>query len=160
MTVSADFQGLNGQIGDFLALPRSQYAHWDPATVRPLFGEGVLPGEKAFDNLPSGSVVIGHSALLHGRRTKPGGEGMSRYFVDISYCQPGRRQFPAYGSGGNAGSGSPRVLQYEIAELAKEMGHDRGGRYDHVWDTSMFCTLASHSCCCCFVPPELLVAVG
>ena len=84
---------------------------------------------------------------------------MSRYFVDISYCQPGRRQFPAYGSGGNAGSGSPRVLQYEIAELAKEMGHDRGGRYSHVWDTSMFCTLASHSCCC-FVPPELLVAVG
>ena len=159
MTVSADFQGLNGQIGDFLALPRSQYAHWDPATVRPLFGEGVLPGEKAFDNLPPGSVVIGHSALLHGRRTKPGGEGMSRYFVDISYCQPGRRQFPAYGSGGNAGSGSPRVLQYEIAELAKEMGHDRGGRYSHVWDTSMFCTLASHSCCC-FVPPELLVAVG
>ena len=85
---------------------------------------------------------------------------MSRYFVDISYCQPGRRQFPAYGSGGNAGSGSPRVLQYEIAELAKEMGHDRGGRYDHVWDTSMFCTPAPPELLLLLCPPELLFAVG
>lgn len=110
--------------------------------MRPLFGENVLPGEKAFNSLPRGSVVIGHSGLLHGRRSKPGGEGRSRYFVDVSYCQPGRRMFPAYGSGGNAGSGSPRVLAYDIAELAKRMGHDRDGRYAHLWDTSIFCASA------------------
>ena len=52
--------------------------------------------------------------------------------------------FPAYGSGGNAGSGSPRVLAYDIAEMAKQMGHDRDGRYAHIWDTSMFC--ASSGC--------------
>jgi hypothetical protein len=81
--------GLDGTVGDLMVLPKSQYSYWDSRSLRQMFQDTPLPGSKAFDNLPSGSAVIVHSGLVHARRQKPGGEGHPRYFVDISYCQPG-----------------------------------------------------------------------
>jgi hypothetical protein len=43
------------------------------------FGSGVP--------LPPGSAVIVHSALVHGRRARPGGAAGRRSFTDVSYCQ-------------------------------------------------------------------------
>jgi hypothetical protein len=86
--------GLNGTIGDLLVVPGShtrvidRYAHSASGTTD-------LPGTIAIDNLPEGSVVIIHSAVLHARRAKPGGEGRPRYFTDSSYCQAGT-VWPAY----------------------------------------------------------------
>ena len=79
--------GLDGQIGDLMVLPRSQYAHWDGGTMQALFKDNVLPGSKTFGTgnpVPPGTAIICHSALVHGRRQRPGGEGKPRYFLDVS----------------------------------------------------------------------------
>ena len=55
--------------------------------MQAIFKDAVLPGSKTFNNLPPGSAVICHSALVHGRRAQPGGEDKPRYFLDISYCR-------------------------------------------------------------------------
>lgn len=83
------FNGLDGTVGDLMVLPGSQYSYWDSLTLRHTFKDAPLPGSKVFDSFPNGSAVIVHSGLVHGRRQKPGGETHPRYFVDISYCQPG-----------------------------------------------------------------------
>lgn len=83
------FNGLDGTVGDLMVLPGSQYSYWDSLALRHTFKDTPLPGSKVFDSLPNGSAVIAHSGLVHGRRQKPGGEAHPRYFVDISYCQPG-----------------------------------------------------------------------
>ena len=65
--------------------------------------------------------------MVHGRRAKPGGEGGGgRYFVDVSYCQPGENQWPAYGRHG------------EIFGAALRLGHDRGGAFRDVFDMGIF----------------------
>lgn len=74
-----------GNIGDLIVLPRSQYAHWDAGTFSGLWGDTALPGSRTYDNLPPGSAVVCHSAMIHGRRAKPGGEGNPRYFVGQSF---------------------------------------------------------------------------
>lgn len=123
------FNGLDGNVGDLIVLPRSQYQHW--GQLGQMFGDNALPGSKTFDNLPPGSAVICHSAMVHGRRAKPGGENHPRYFVDVSYCQPGENLWPASGNFGHL----------ETFELAKSLGHDRGGEFGHVYDFSHFyCT--------------------
>ena len=71
-----------------MVLPKSQYSYWDSRSLQ-LFKDTPLPGGKGFDNFPNGSAVIVHSGLVHGRRQKPGGDAHPRYFVDVSYCQPG-----------------------------------------------------------------------
>jgi hypothetical protein len=77
-----------------------------------------------------GSAVIVHSALLHGRRAKPGGDpAKPRYFMDVSYCQPGPQRWPNYGRG--------YETQREINIICMEMGHDRGGRYAHLFDPEL-----------------------
>ena len=81
--------GLDGTIGDLLAVPRSHRSVIERNALS-LFGTNGLPGEKVFDNLPPGSAVIVHSALWHGRRAKPGGSG-GRHFIDVSYCSHGTR---------------------------------------------------------------------
>ena len=56
-------------------------------------------------------VVLIHSAVLHGRRAKPGGDAAApRYFVDVSYCQPGPRRWPSYACGAPARDLGPREL--------------------------------------------------
>ena len=66
----------------------------------PLFGTEPLPNSVTIDNLSPSSVIIVHSALVHGRRKRAGGEGHPRYFTDISYCQRSTeadgRRWPAY----------------------------------------------------------------
>ena len=63
--------GLNGEIGDLLALPRSQGMVVGNDALR-LLGETTLPGTVVIDNLPPGSAVLVHSALWHARRRQTG----------------------------------------------------------------------------------------
>ena len=135
MAYLLDFNGLDGTIGDLLALPGShKRVLRGPLDMFNQNGAADLPGLACFGErrpLPPGSVIIVHSALLHARRAKPGFT-RPRYFVDVSYCQPGRHRWPAYE---NFGVGGHR----RIAETALELGHDRGGKYAGLFDTSMFC---------------------
>lgn len=85
--LSQYLNGLDGKVGDLMVLPRSQYSHWDGGSMQAIFKDAVLPGSKTFNNLPPGSAVVCHSALVHGRRKQPGGEDKPRYFLDISYCR-------------------------------------------------------------------------
>ncbi|AWT59488.1 MAG: hypothetical protein DF168_00678 [Candidatus Moanabacter tarae] len=117
--------GLNGEVGDLLVLPRSQ----DRIVARDAmmsFGTEDLPGSLCFDDLSPGSAVIVHSALWHARRPKPGGENESRYFIDVSYCQNGVL-WPSYGK-----------RQAEINRTALAQGLGRNGRYDFLYDSSQF----------------------
>ena len=81
--------GLDGQIGDLILLPRSHTVVMDRGrdVIGGLFGSEPLPGSITISHLEPGSVVVVHSALLHGRRAKPGGASRPRYFTDISFCQ-------------------------------------------------------------------------
>jgi hypothetical protein len=120
------FNGLNGQIGDLLFVPRSQQAIVGNDALR-IFGTETLPGTVVVDDLPPGSAVLVHSALWHARRAKPGGAGSPRYFADASYCQAGVR-WPSYGT--------PQWRA--ILARALELGLDRDGAYAHLFDTSHF----------------------
>ncbi|NRA39449.1 MAG: phytanoyl-CoA dioxygenase family protein, partial [Planctomycetes bacterium] len=116
--------GLNGEVGDLLAVPGSHKKICNRDTFSS-FGDNDLPGSKCFDNLPNGSAIIVHSAMFHARRAKPGGEGYSRYFIDISYCQAGV-QWPAYGH------------MKPINELARNNHCSRDGAYSFLYDDSFF----------------------
>ena len=116
--------GLNGDIGDLLVVPRSQRSIATRGALS-LFGTDDLPGSVTIDRLPEGSAVIVHSALFHARRAKRGGEGRPRYFIDISYCQNGIR-WPGY-----------RGVE-EINRKLKELGADRDGRYPWLYDSTRF----------------------
>lgn len=118
--------GLNGEIGDLLALPRSQNLVVGNDALR-LLGETTLPGTVVIDNLPPGSAVLVHSALWHARRAKPGGEQQARYFVDASYCQAGIR-WPSYGN---------RNWR-DILARARELNLDRDGICAHLFDDAHF----------------------
>jgi len=63
--------GLNGEVGDLILLPRSQGLIFG-RNEHQVFGTADLPGSVVVDLLAPGSVVIVHSAVLHGRRPKPG----------------------------------------------------------------------------------------
>ncbi len=116
--------GLDGTVGDLLALPGTQNLVME-RNAYSVCGTGTLPGEMVFDNLSPGSAVIVHSALLHARRAKPGGEGKARYFIDCSYCQ--------------AGTAWPASWNYKQQfARARELGLDRGGRYAHLFDEATF----------------------
>ena len=74
-----------------MTLPKSQYSVMERGGFMNLWKSERLPGSVFFGEgnpLPPGSAVIVHSALMHGRDDKPGGEGKPRYFIDSSYCQP------------------------------------------------------------------------
>jgi hypothetical protein len=86
--------GLNGTVGDLLLLPGSQRAVMDRNALGSC-GTDDIPGSLVIDQLAPGTAVIVHSALLHARRPKPGGEGRARYFIDSSYCQAELR-WPGY----------------------------------------------------------------
>jgi hypothetical protein len=103
--------GLDGTIGDLVVLPGSHKSICNKDSFDK-FGDGKLPGELVIDNLPAGSTIVMHSALMHARREKKGGNG-SRYFVDCSYCQGGIRW--------------PVVKRHwkEILERSLQLGLDR-----------------------------------
>lgn len=89
------FNGLNGEVGDLLVLPRTQNTVIANNALAHL-GTQALPGELVVNDLPPGSAVLVHSALWHARRAQPGGEDHPRYFADASYCQAGVT-WPSYG---------------------------------------------------------------
>ena len=115
--------GMNGEIGDLLVLPRSQYviAQRDLRMLDSID----LPGSVCIDDLEPGAAVVVHSAVWHTRRPKPGGDSGPRYFVVVSYCQHGTR-WPGY------------CNVDEINATALEMGLDRDGRYAYLYDGSCF----------------------
>ena len=116
--------GLNGKIGDLLVIPGSQKRVVMGNALRE-FEYADLPGSVTVDSLAPGSVIIVHSALFHARRPKPGGAGHHRYFIDTSYCQNGI-MWPGY----------PNLEP--INAKALELGLDRDGKYDYLYDTSQF----------------------
>ena len=90
--------GLNGTIGDMLLMRGS---HRAVMRRDALWGCGTedLPGMVVLNDLPPGSVVFAHSALVHARRAQPGGEGAVRFFIDIVFMQSGIK-WPSYGRDG------------------------------------------------------------
>jgi hypothetical protein len=120
------FSGLNGEVGDLLALPGSQKTVIANNALR-LLGTEPLPGEVVVDNIPPGSAVLVHSALWHARRAKPGGEDHPRYFADASYCQTGVK-WPSY---------SPKSWR-DILRRSRELGLDRDGKYASLFDEDQF----------------------
>ena len=116
--------GLNGEIGDLLFVPRTQNRVIDKGALS-FLGTQDIPGTVVVNDLPPGSAVMVHSALWHARRPKPGGEGHPRYFADASYCQAGIRWpgYPHY----------PAMLG-----RIKELGLDQNGRYAHLFDEAHF----------------------
>ncbi len=88
--------GLDGTIGDLLVLPRSQRMIVERGALGGM-GTQDLPGTRVIDHVPPGTMVLVHSAVLHARRAKAGGEmDKPRYFIDSSYCQRGVR-WPHHG---------------------------------------------------------------
>ena len=118
--------GLNGEIGDLLVLPRSQNMVIANGGLG-LFGTEDLPGSICVDNVSPGTAIIVHSGVWHARRAKPGGENFSRYFIDVSYCQHGVL-WPGYRD----------EMQQEINCTALETGCGRDGAYDFLYDTTQF----------------------
>ena len=125
--------GLNGEIGDLILLPRSHTAVMHRNAFSDKFYSEDLPGSLTVSDLPLGSAVVVHSALMHGRRGKPGGSGYCRYFTDVSYCQAGEKMWPSYGFP------FPKLwLREQIRERALKAGYGRGGQYDFIFDTQIF----------------------
>ncbi len=125
--------GLNGEIGDLLILPRSHQSVMLRNAFSNKFYTEDLPGSLTLDDLPSGSVVIVHSALLHARRAKSGSADRPRYFTDVSYCQVGPQKWPAYGFP------LPKIwLHQQVCDRALEAGHGRNQEFDFIYDTSIF----------------------
>ncbi len=87
--------GLNGTVGDLLLLPRSHRSVMRRDALA-FLGFEEIPGTIVVNDLPPGSVVFVHSAVVHARRPQPGGGDKKRYFIDISFCQAGAL-WPSYG---------------------------------------------------------------
>jgi len=80
--------GLDQQTAALVVLPGSHRQVAEKSAISHL-GTAPLDGEVVICDLPPGSTVVLHSALFHARRSRPGGCGRPRYFVDASYCQTG-----------------------------------------------------------------------
>ena len=110
-------EGLNGEVGDLLLVPRSHKAVMDRSALN-LFGTADLPGTLVLDDLPPGTMVLVHSAVAHARRPKPG--STVRYFTNVGYnstpTAADPRKWPAY-----------RTLEEmdEINAVALQQGHGR-----------------------------------
>ncbi|HYE04183.1 MAG TPA: phytanoyl-CoA dioxygenase family protein [Planctomycetota bacterium] len=118
--------GLDGTIGDLMILPGSHHKVMERDGMA-AFATADLPGAKVIDDVPPGTAIIVHSAMMHARRAKPGGVGRPRYFIDSSYCQAGV-QWPSFG----------REHLEHMMTRAKALGLGRGGRYDFVFDPARF----------------------
>ena len=90
--------GLNGTVGDLLLLPKSHRSVMRRDAMA-FMGDQLLPGTVVINDIPPGSVVFAHSALVHARRPQPGGGERKRYFIDIDFMQDGV-QWPSYGREG------------------------------------------------------------
>jgi len=116
--------GLNGEIGDLLVLPGSHKRILNRDALQE-FGSSDLPGSVTINALGPGSIVIVHSAVLHARRPKPGGESYRRYFIDTSYCPDGIL-WPL------------GKYHQSLNQHAFDNGYDRNGKYAFLYDNSRF----------------------
>ena len=101
-------------------------------------------GQITIDHLAPDSVVIVHSALVHGRRQRPGGTTGPRYFTDVSYCQQSTeldgRRWPAYQVfHSKAGAGDNSSKKINALHLSRGRG-GIDGRYNFLYDTDAFYT--------------------
>jgi hypothetical protein len=110
-----------------LIIPGSHLAVLD-RYVFSMFQAADLPGTLVVNQLAPGSVVVVHSALLHARRAKPGGENHPRYFVDAAYCQDGIR-WPSYEERGN---------WRQILKYLRDRDQAKGGNYQWLFDEQHF----------------------
>ena len=131
-------QGLDGTVGDLLLAPKTHKAVMRRDAMS-MYGTDDLPGTVVLDDLPPGSTVFAHSALVHARRPKPGGAGRARYFLDISYMQKGVL-WPSYGREGwrdtllkldaKAGARAPGLFDpdgfFDIADGVARVGRAQG----------------------------------
>lgn len=117
-------RGLNGTIGDLVFLPGSQRMVADKDHLQHL-GVASQSGEVVLEDLPRGSSIIVNSAVFHARRSKPGGAGQARYFIDISYCQGGAR-WPA-----------AKPYWREMLRRARALGLD-GGQWPELFSEHHF----------------------
>jgi len=117
--------GLDGTIGDLLLLPGTQKRILARDALE-FCGTETLPGTVVIDDVPPGTAIIVNSAVVHARRSKPGGEGHPRYFIDSSYCQAGVK-WPSYST-----------LHPRLMRRAKELGLGRAGAYDFVFNADNF----------------------
>ena len=90
--------GLNGTVGDLLLRPKSHRAVMRRDALS-FLGDAEIPGTVVVNDIPPGTVIFAHSALVHARRAQPGGGDRKRYFIDISFMQAGV-QWPSYGREG------------------------------------------------------------
>ena len=110
--------GLDGTVGDLLLAPKTHRSVMRRDALS-MYGYADLPGTIVLDDLPPGSTVFTHSALVHARRPKPGG-GRTRYFIDISYMQKGVL-WPSYGREG---------WQDMLSNLDAKVGQGHPGLFD------------------------------
>jgi len=110
--------GLDGTVGDLLLAPKTHRSVMRRDALS-MYGYDDLPGTVVLDNIPPGTAVFTHSALVHARRPKPGG-GRTRYFIDISYMQKGTL-WPSYGREG---------WRDMLANLDAKVGHKAPGLFD------------------------------
>jgi hypothetical protein len=121
--------GLDNSIGELVLIPGSHRWH----------GSRYHLSDKSFDSFPDaiaigqlkpGSVIVIHSALVHGRRALPPNAVSSiRYFVDCSYCQYGGKWAP-FREAGNW----KRTL-----DIVSGMSKTRNGdKFAHLYDPSRF----------------------
>jgi len=110
--------GLDGTVGDLLLAPKTHRSVMRRDALS-MYGTEDLPGTVVLDNIPPGTTVFAHSALVHARRPKPGG-GRTRYFIDISYMQKGTL-WPSYGREG---------WRDMLANLDAKVGHKAPGLFD------------------------------
>lgn len=90
--------GLNGTVGDLLLLPKSHRSVMRRDALS-FLREQDIPGMVVVNDIPPGTVVFAHSALVHARRAQPGGGNRKRYFIDIAFMQAGVL-WPSYGREG------------------------------------------------------------
>ena len=90
--------GLNGPVGDLRLLPRSHRSVMRRDAMS-FLGDQEIPGTVVVNDIPPGTVIFAHSALVHARRPQPGGGERKRYFIDIAFMQDGI-QWPSYGREG------------------------------------------------------------
>jgi hypothetical protein len=129
--------GLDGTVGDLLLAPGTHRSVMRRDALS-FYGYDDLPGTIVLDDLPPGSTVFAHSALVHARRPKSGG-GRTRYFIDISYMQKGVL-WPSYGREGwrdmllrldaKVGSRRPGLFDpqgfFDIADGVARVGRAQG----------------------------------
>ena len=140
--LASDPNGLDGRVGDLILVPRSQNTVIQRGRDLLGFQDDELPGSVTIDDLPEGSAVIVHSALIHGRRAKPGGEDHPRYFTDVSFCQHSRdgRRWPSYRTAGKhtAGGHAELYSAHEQHGRHETLVARRDGIFDltQFWDVS------------------------